>query len=68
MITILIIAYCVIGYFFHVGILSEYAKDKSDDLKDIPEWLIKTCFILCAIFWPVVILYAVIESYFKKEK
>lgn len=68
MITALVVLYCVIGYFFHQGILKEFAKDKSGDLDDVPDWFVKLCFVGCALFWPVVICWAIVEAFVKKEK
>lgn len=67
MIWLGVLIYCAIGYWFHSCILSEYAKDRASYSKDIPVWFIKTVFLVCALFWPLLICWALAEAYFKKE-
>lgn len=62
-----VLIYCAIGYWFHSAILSEWHKDKSGDLNEIPVWFIKTGFFVCAVFWPILVVWALAESIFRKE-
>lgn len=66
MITILILAYCVVGAIFSYGIQKEYRQDKSNDLNDFSPTFVKVCIFAAAICWPLLVITAIYQKI--KEK
>lgn len=67
MITILILAYCVVGAIFSYGIQKEYKQDKSNDLSEFNPLFVKTCIVAASLCWPLLVAAAIYQK-IKEEK
>ena len=66
MLTIIAIIYTAIGFYIHQKFL-QLKKEDDDELWDDVDknaWWVEMLFLLCALFWPFILLIAVL----KKEK
>ena len=67
MITILILAYCVVGAIFSYGIQKESKQDKSNDLSEFSPMFVKACIVATSLCWPLLVAAAIYQK-IKEEK
>jgi hypothetical protein len=67
MITILILAYCIVGAIFTWGITKEYRQDTSNELDSFSPAFVKVCIIMASLGWPLLVAAAIYQK-IKEEK
>jgi uncharacterized protein with PQ loop repeat len=58
--------YLIVAFIIHVGMLTEYKKDKSGDLSDFSDTFIKICLLGGALLWFVLLIVEIVKRV--KEK
>ena len=64
--SVLVIAYCAVGFFMHLGMKAEYKKDKSKDLDEFSPVFIQMSLFAVSAFWPLLVLVSLYQAF--KEK
>ena len=66
-IIILCLIYVLIAYVIDRGIIGEWVEDTSDELDELPDWLIRFTIFILALFWiitvPVVIIRGILRGH-----
>ena len=65
--SVLVVAYCVVGFITHLGMQKEYAKDKTGDLDEFNPVFIQMSLVTVALCWPILVGVALYQV-FTKEK
>ena len=64
--SVMVIAYCVVGCFTHIAMQKEYSKDASTDLDEFSPVFIQMSLFAVAALWPILVGVAVYQVF--KEK
>ena len=54
-VSVLVIAYCVVGFIIHLGMQKEYSKDVSTDLDEFSPVFIQMSLFAVAALWPILV-------------
>ncbi len=61
--TILILAYCLVGLIFHVGIYKCWKEDEDPEMKKFSPIFIQIALLGSALLWPVLVVVAIIQKF-----
>lgn len=64
--SVMVIAYCVVGFCTHLAMQKEYSKDTSTDLDEFSPVFIQMSLFAVAALWPILVGVAVYQVF--KEK
>ena len=64
--SVLVVAYCVVGFIVHLGMQKEYSRDVSTDLDEFSPVFIQMSLFAVAALWPILVGVAVYQVF--KEK
>ena len=65
--SVLVIAYCAVGFFMHLGMKAEYKKDKSKDLDEFSPVFIQMSLFAVSVFWPLLVCAAAYQTFIKEK-
>ena len=60
--SVLVIAYCVVGFCMHLAMQKEYSKDTSTDLDEFSPVFIQMSLFAVLAFWPVLVGVAIYQK------
>mgnify|MGYP003434136444 FL=1 len=66
--SVLVIAYCAVGFFMHLGMKAEYKKDKSTDLDEFSPVFIQMSLFAVAALWPILVGVAIYQVMTKEKE
>lgn len=65
--TILILAYCLVGLIFHIGIYNEWKKDTDPEMAKLSPIFIQIALVGSALLWPILVLVVVVQKIKEKK-
>ena len=65
--SVLVITYCAVGFFMHLGMKAEYKKDKSKDLDEFSPVFIQMSLFAVSAFWPLLVLVSLYQAFKKGD-
>ena len=65
--SVMVITYCAVGFFMHLGMKAEHKKDKSTDLDEFSPVFIQMSLFAVAALWPILVGVAIYQV-FKEKK
>lgn len=66
--SVMVVAYAVVGCFTHIAMQKEYAKDTSTDLDEFSPVFIQMSLFAVAALWPILVGVAIYQVFKKGEK
>ena len=60
--SVMVIAYCVVGFCMHLAMQKEYSKDTSTDLDEFSPVFIQMSLFAVSAFWPVLVGVAIYQK------
>ena len=65
--SVLVVAYCVVGFITHLGMQKEYSKDVSTDLDEFSPVFIQMSLVTVALCWPILVGVAIYQKVKEKK-
>ena len=65
--SVMVVAYAVVGCFMHLGMKAEYKKDKSKDLDEFSPVFIQMSLFAVAALWPILVGVAIYQVMTKEK-
>ncbi|MGL5012969.1 MAG: hypothetical protein ACRC6V_01600 [Bacteroidales bacterium] len=61
--TISVLAYCLVGLIFHIGIYKCWKEDEDPEMKKFNDYFIQFALLGSSLLWPVLVLVAVVQKF-----
>ena len=65
--SVLVVAYCVVGFITHLGMQKEYSNDVSTDLDEFSPVFIQMSLVTVALCWPILVGVAIYQKVKEKK-
>lgn len=65
--SVLVVAYCIVGFCIHLGMQKEYSKDVSTDLDEFSPVFIQMSLFAVAALWPILVGVAIYHKVKEKK-
>lgn len=66
--SVLVVAYCVVGFIVHLGMQKEYSNDVSTDLDEFSPVFIQMSLFAVAALWPILVGAAIYQVMTKEKE